>query len=97
MIEDREVAANEDCSKFYDLYPSRDSSRSRGRGTSINGYFEDLVVAIAFAFDGKNVELVDRFAKDYDEGGIFFYTADEKKAVLNTKGLVRMATGSSWT
>ena len=77
---------NEDGSKFYDLYPSKHSSRSTNRGTSINGYYEDLVVAIAVAFDGGSEELANRFAKNYDdEGGIFFYTADEKKSVLGTK------------
>ena len=45
-----------------------------------------MVVAIAVAFDGGSEELANRFAKNYDdEGGIFFYTADEKKSVLGTK------------
>ena len=48
---------NNDGSLFYHLYPSRSSSRSVNRGTSINGYYEDLVVAIAIAFDGGSEEL----------------------------------------
>ena len=75
---------NDDGSLFYHLYPSRSSSRSVNRGTSINGYYENLVSAIAIAFDGGSEELINRFSKNYDEGGIFFYTADEKRSILST-------------
>ena len=77
---------NEDESKFYHLYPSLKSTRSHGRGTSIDGLFENLVASIAFSFDGDDDELATQFSMDYNYGygGIFFYTADKKVLVRCT-------------
>ena len=62
---------NTDLSRFYDEFPSEKSIQSKGK---IEGLFKNLTQYIAAGFDGKAVAESDIFAKDYQSGGIFFYS-----------------------
>jgi len=65
------------------VFPSELSSRSDNKGR--HGYFEYLTAVVAVSFKGDDSSLATSFAKDFSEdGGIFFYTADEKAAVRRT-------------
>ena len=74
---------NKDDSWFYNLFPSQKSIRSKV--TNIEGYFEDLTQYVSAGFDGKQVAESGVFAKDYSEGGIFFYTDMQKAFIEKAK------------
>ena len=68
-------------STFVDAYPSRGSQRA-GTSMSKYGFFEYLQQHVAVAFNpDANISV---FSKDYDAGGLFHFTDDEKKSITNT-------------
>ena len=72
---------NDDGSRFYHCYLSSTSARSSN--SAKDGLFEYLTAYIGASFVGDDSTAA-VFAKDYDEGGIFFYTREEKEAVRRT-------------
>ena len=68
---------------FYDLYPSKNIARSQ---VGLNpGVFEDLLQYIPAGFDGKAVVESGIFAKDYLDGGFFFYSKHQKYDIERMK------------
>ena len=63
-------------SLFYDTFPSEQSSRANN--PIGEGYFEDLQQFVGFYFDMSDEEALKIFEKDFGNGGIFFYTPEEK-------------------
>ena len=51
--------------------------------SNIGGMFENLQQLVAAGFMPSD-DNADEFAKDYAEGGLFFYTPEEKAAILRT-------------
>jgi len=72
---------NVDDSQYYDLYPSKESIRSKNPMKA--GLFENLQQFVAAGF-APNDATAAQFEKDYASGGLFFYTSDEKASVLRT-------------
>ncbi|KAL7536957.1 hypothetical protein ACHAXR_007505 [Thalassiosira sp. AJA248-18] len=73
---------NDDGSRLYQCYPSIESVRSNNRARK--GYWEHLTAYIGASF-GDDVVSTGLLSKDYDEGGIFFYSEEEKERINNTK------------
>jgi len=71
---------NDDDSDFYDRYPHSTSKRADDDGA--DGLFEDLVQYVGASFDPTN-EVMAICQKDYGDGGIFFYTEEERELVRN--------------
>jgi hypothetical protein len=73
-----------DCD-FYDLFPSRKSPRSKGK---IEGIFEDLEQYVAAGFEREAVVESGIFRKDYRDGGIFFFSKQQRERIerLNFNG-----------
>ena len=69
---------NDDESLFYHLYPH--STSIRANNDSKNGIFEHLVPLIATSLS-RDAALAGLLSKDFSEGGIFFYTEEEKEYV----------------
>lgn len=69
---------NDDESRFYDLFPHSDSNRSSNPHK--DGLFEYLTPYIGASFSRDAATPV-AFSTDYGDGGIFFYTEEEKGRV----------------
>jgi len=72
---------NEPYSRFYAEYPDRTSIRSK-RGDGKEGLFEHLTQYIAAGFDGDVVAESKVFTKDRADGGIFFYSEEQREVIL---------------
>ncbi|EJK44138.1 hypothetical protein THAOC_37350, partial [Thalassiosira oceanica] len=66
-------------SHFYDVYPSKSSSRAGSREKQ--GYFESLRQVILMGFD-PNSEGARSFDKDVADGGILLLDNDDKASIL---------------
>lgn len=67
-----------DESRFYNSYPSNKGGQVDSRVAI--GLFEYLDQFIGCAFSPAN-ELISNFDKDYEEGGLLFYTDEEKTLI----------------
>ena len=72
---------NDDNSLFYDTFPSVHSKREGNRLQE--GHFEDLVQYVAVTFKNDDATMSE-FMKDYAEGGLFFYTDEDKRRISST-------------
>ena len=75
---------NEPFSRFYDEYPDRTSVRSK-RGNGKEGLFEHLTQYIAVGFDSDAVAESKVFVKNRADGGIFFYSEEQKAKIRSCK------------
>ena len=73
---------NNDDSLFYHLYPH--SSSIRASNPAKKGVYDDLTHYIAASFT-PDAATMDIISKDFNEGGIFFYTNEQKNYIGNTK------------
>jgi len=74
---------NEPYSRFYDSFPSKESVRSKTGEKE--GLWENLKQYVAMGFDGDAVAESGILTKDCADDGIFFYTQQQKEAILRLK------------
>ena len=74
------AADNPTNSTFYDSYPSKRSVRATSPAK--DGYFEYSQQFVAAGFDSTAATT---FAKDFDAGGLFLYSEEERKLISQTK------------
>ena len=67
-------------SRFYRLYPSKESTRSSSKR---KGHFESLIQFVAAGFDPKS-EYADNLDKDHKNGGIFVMTKVEERLIKSS-------------
>lgn len=73
---------NHDNSRFYNLWPSTKSSRAINNPVRM-GHWEDLTQYVAVGFTPSE-QVLEVCSKDLSEGGIFFYSEEEKAKIRGT-------------
>ena len=74
--------ANHDNSRLYNLWPSKKSVRANNNPVRM-GHWEDLVQYVAVGFTPSE-QVLEICSKDVSEGGIFFYSEEEKAKIRGT-------------
>jgi len=69
---------NIDNSRFYQWYP--DSESVYAKSNMKDGLYGYLDVFVGIGFSNELVS-IDLFSKDYDDGGVFIYTEEQKAAI----------------